>query len=179
MKKIYHPELGELELKRKKGRKNISIQYKYAEGKFFVSMPYNCPFNVAIGFANSRIDWMIQTKRKSSNLIIARNLGEISKNMAYDSFITIANTISSRTGLKYKALKVRKMNTLWGSCSVDNTINLNLYLANLPSNLQYYVVLHELCHTIEKNHSKRFWNLMNSLWSESTKMDRELSGYVP
>lgn len=179
MKKIYHPEIGELELKRKKGRKNISIQYKYAEGKFSVSMPYNCPVNVAIGFANSRIDWMLQTKIKSSNLIIARNLGEISKITAYECFKSVADTICTTTGLKYNRLKVRKMNTLWGSCSVDNTINLNLYLANLPTNLQYYVILHELCHTIEKNHSKNFWNLMNSYWNESFKMDKELSKYVP
>ena len=179
MKKIFHPELGELELKRKKGRKSISIQYKYAEGKFSVSFPYNCPINIAIGFANSRIDWMRKTKLKSQEKIIARNIADVNKKSAIEKFKEIANIICSTTGLSYTRLKVRKMKTLWGSCSVDNIINLNLYLANLPSDLQYYVILHELCHTIEKNHSKRFWALMNKYWKESLKMDKELERYVP
>ena len=176
---VYHPELGELELNRKKGRKNISIQYKFAEGKFSVSFPYNCPVSVAISFANSRIDWMLKTKNKSASKIIARHLGEINKDDALNRFTDIAENICKTTLLSYRNLKVRKMKTLWGSCSADNSINLNLYLANLPEDLQYYVILHELCHTVEKNHSKRFWNLLSSFWGEALKMDKELSKYVP
>ena len=89
MKIIYHPEIGELELNRKKGRKNISLQYKYAEGRFTISYPYNCPIKIAIQFANSRIDWMRKTKSKSSNRIVARNLGSINRTYALEKFKNI------------------------------------------------------------------------------------------
>ncbi len=179
MKFIYHPEIGELELNRKKGRKNISIQYKYAEGKFSISYPYNCPIKVAIQFANSRIDWMRKTKSKSSEKIVARNLGIINRKLALERFKNLAEEICATTGLNYKEIKIRKMKSIWGSCSIDNKICLNLYLANLPSQLQYYVVLHELCHTIEKNHSKNFWNLVSRYWSNAITLDKELRRYVP
>jgi len=71
------------------------------------------------------------------------------------------------------------MKSLWGSCSHDNRICLNEYLANLPLKFQYYVVLHELCHTIVKNHSKKFWDLVSYYWKDSLLLDKELKKYVP
>jgi predicted metal-dependent hydrolase len=179
MKIFYHPELGELELNRKKGRKNISLQYKYAEGKFRVSFPYNCPVNVAIKFANDKLEWMKKTKSKSSGKIIARNLGKVNRKIALETFTNLAKEICNTTGMNYKEIKIRKMKSLWGSCSHDNRICLNEYLANLPLNIQYYVVLHELCHTIVKDHSKKFWELVSYYWKDSLLLDKELKKYVP
>ncbi len=131
MKKFYHPELGELELNRKKGRKNISLQYKYAEGKFRVSFPYNCPVNVAIKFANDKLEWMKKTKSKSSGKIIARKIGIVNRKLALESFINLANEICSTTGMNYKEIKIRKMKSLWAIIdptpkTVDSLMRLDL-----------------------------------------------------
>jgi len=63
----------------------------------------------------------------------------------------------------YKQVFVKSLKSRWGSCSSVNNINLNLQLMRLPDYLIDYVVLHELCHTVEKNHGPGFWRLMDKV----------------
>ena len=71
--------------------------------------------------------------------------------------------LAERTGFKYKRCTVRDVSSRWGSCSTSGTISLNIRLVMLPSRLVDYVLLHELCHTVEMNHSDRFWALMDKV----------------
>jgi hypothetical protein len=84
-------------------------------------------------------------------------------------------------GFKYKDIRFKNARTRWGSCSHDNNLNFNIQLMMLPGYLIDYVILHELCHTIEKNHSRRFWSLMDRILGfengESKKLDGELKKY--
>jgi predicted metal-dependent hydrolase len=64
-------------------------------------------------------------------------------------------------GVGQPPLKLRLMRTRWGSCSSKGNITLNLKLIQTPEPLIRYVILHELCHLIEFNHSPRFWALMD------------------
>ncbi|MCK5169492.1 MAG: M48 family metallopeptidase, partial [Bacteroidales bacterium] len=51
---------------------------------------------------------------------------------------------------------------------------LNLHLLRLPSHLIDYVIIHELCHTVEKNHGPRFWKLLDSILGDAKKISKEL-----
>lgn len=71
--------------------------------------------------------------------------------------------LSKQCGLSYTSVKINSSQGRWGSCSGRKDINLSYYLVLLPSHLIDYVLLHELCHTREMNHSERFWALLNQL----------------
>ncbi len=81
-------------------------------------------------------------------------------------------------GFNYTDVKVKNVRSKWGSCSYDNKIVLSLHLMRVPKHLQDYVLLHELCHTVEKNHQASFWNLMNRVTNGQAKaLDKEIKSY--
>ncbi|MGB1127490.1 MAG: M48 family metallopeptidase [Opitutales bacterium] len=68
---------------------------------------------------------------------------------------------AKRLGLSYAKLSVRDQLSRWGSCSSGRGISLNWRLVLLSPELQDYVILHELAHLTEMNHSQRFWALLD------------------
>ncbi len=66
-------------------------------------------------------------------------------------------SLSAETGLRFNRLTIKSQRTRWGSCSVNRVISLNCKLLFLSADLVRYVLIHELCHTLEHNHSSRFW----------------------
>ncbi|MCW3787111.1 M48 family metallopeptidase [Plebeiibacterium sediminum] len=81
-------------------------------------------------------------------------------------------------GFHYNRVFIKNLKSRWGSCSHVNNINLNLHLMRLPDHLIDSVLLHELCHTVEKNHGPGFWGLMNKVTDGKAKMlDKEMKNY--
>lgn len=87
--------------------------------------------------------------------------------------------LAERYGFRYRSCTVRDVHSRWGSCSTMGNINLSIYLMLLPERLTDYVILHELCHTVEMNHSERFWELLGQCTAPSgTKsLRKELKGF--
>ncbi|QLQ30273.1 MAG: M48 family metallopeptidase [Candidatus Thiothrix singaporensis] len=67
---------------------------------------------------------------------------------------------AQETGLPYSHYRVKGQQSRWGSCSTLGNINLNYKLMLLPAEWVRYTLIHELCHTVEMNHSRRFWALV-------------------
>ncbi len=77
-------------------------------------------------------------------------------------------------GFSYRAITIRNQRTCWGSCSRKKTLSFNYKLIFLPARVQEYVVVHELCHLREMNHSPKFWTLVSQIIPDYTERRREL-----
>lgn len=79
-------------------------------------------------------------------------------------------------GFSYKRIFIKNQKSCWGSCSEHGNLNFNYKLLFLPPHLADYVIIHELCHLAELNHSPRFWSLVAEVCPEYKKHRRELRG---
>ncbi|MBP2133779.1 putative metal-dependent hydrolase [Methanomicrobium sp. W14] len=85
--------------------------------------------------------------------------------------------VSARMEVKYSGFGIRRQKSRWASCSSSGSLNFNLRIAALPDYLREYIVVHELAHIIEHNHSKAFWRVVEMFCPEYRKYRKELSGY--
>ncbi|WP_347157351.1 M48 family metallopeptidase [Pontibacter chitinilyticus] len=84
---------------------------------------------------------------------------------------------ADKFGFKYGNVFIKNAKSRWGSCSHTNNINLNLHLMRLPDALCDYVILHELAHTVEKNHGPHFWDLLDKISGDARGLDKKLKAY--
>jgi len=79
------------------------------------------------------------------------------KTMALE-YITIRVEYYARiAGLKYRSIRINSATTRWGSCGYQDTLNFTWRLIMAPARVVDYVVVHELMHLKQKNHSRHFW----------------------
>jgi len=82
--------------------------------------------------------------------------------------------VGKEYGFVYNRGAIRSQRTRWGSCSTKKNINLNRTLLFLRPELVEYLMIHELCHTVEMNHSKSFWELVGRHCQDYRVLDKEL-----
>lgn len=74
-----------------------------------------------------------------------------------------ADYYAQQLGVTYERIRIAEQKTRWGSCSSKGTLSFNWKLMLAPPKVLDYVVIHELCHLIEMNHSSRFWRLVEEI----------------
>jgi len=65
-----------------------------------------------------------------------------------------------QTGLQSSGARIRHFESRWASCNTHNVLEFHPRVMELATTVQDYVIVHELCHTVEKNHTKAFWSLV-------------------
>ena len=75
-------------------------------------------------------------------------------------FSEMLEGLAEHHGFHFNKLSIRSQKTRWGSCASNKNISLNSKLLLMPEHIVKYVMIHELCHTIEMNHSAKFWDLV-------------------
>ena len=85
--------------------------------------------------------------------------------------------LAGKYGFSYRKVFIKNAKTLWGSCSSKNNINLNLHLMRLPEKLQDYIIIHELTHTVHRNHGVKFWKQLDFYLGDARLLAKELKKY--
>ncbi|WP_455714981.1 M48 family metallopeptidase [Anaerosporobacter sp.] len=76
------------------------------------------------------------------------------------------NQYAKAMGVTYGRISIRSQKSRWGSCSSSGNLNFNWHLVMMPNKILDYVVIHELAHRIEMNHSKEFWDNVSKVCPE-------------
>ena len=95
-----------------------------------------------------------------SKFMSQEDILEFYKEKAPEVITPLVEKHSKRMNLFPSSLKYRNNKSRWGSCSYKNAVNLNINLLKFPLEVIEYVIIHELSHIEHKNHSKKFWNLV-------------------
>ena len=93
------------------------------------------------------------------------------------AFVLRVEEISRQTGLKFNGLAIKSYKSRWGCCDGGNNLAFNYKLFMLPNRIQYYIIVHELCHTVQHNHSEKFWRLVEKFVPDYKKLKKDLRGY--
>ena len=123
-----------------KSSSSNNVQIEFYGQEFNIFLPYRLieDSNELIRFA--LIDWM---KKQALN--------------AVESYVDLH---AKKYKLYPRYIRIKTQKSRWGSCGIHNDINLNWLLILAPSEVLEYVVVHELCHIKERNHSVKFWRLV-------------------
>ena len=142
-------------LQKVKTRKVHSKTYQEEEEFLYLGDKYKLHIGdfKEISFNNSSLNFpsfmIFRAKKELTNWYIKEAKKLITAQVAY---------MSKKMNLKYNSLRFSDTSSKWGSCFPDNSLQFNWRLIMVPLMVLNYVVIHELAHTIEKNHGKRFWS---------------------
>ena len=143
----------------KSDRKTIAIQIK-PDGQVVVRCPKRMRIEEARRFAESKADWIEKHLAKRPPRDVAKYTSKEIKQLREQARKLIAERVkhfAPIVGVTYGQIAIRTQHTRWGSCSSKGNLNFNCLLALVPPEVLDYVVVHELCHLKEMNHSAAFY----------------------
>ena len=141
-------------------RRTVAIQIT-PEGQVLVRCPSRMSNREVRAFVESRRDWIEAHLAKiSAHPAQPKLTAEELRDLAQQAAKLLPERsayFAPKVGVTYGRITIRAQRTRWGSCSGKGNLNFNCLLMLAPAEVQDYVVVHELCHRKEMNHSARFW----------------------
>ena len=141
-------------------RKTISLQIT-PTGEVIVRCPTRYPVREVEKFVESKRNWLqkhlVQIEKHADAEPFTRAEIEALADRALKTIPERVRYFAPIVGVSYGRITIRNQRTRWGSCSAKGNLNFNCLLMLCPTEVLDYVVVHELCHRKELNHSAAFW----------------------
>lgn len=138
----------------------------HADGRVVVTAPKRVAVREIDRFVAEKQEWIVEAQKKVAgkrqSILHAATAAEYKKYKQAAMALAAKRLqhFNAHYGFTYRRLTIRNSKTRWGSCSRQGGISFSYTIALLPPALADYLVVHELCHTKEFNHSPRFWKLV-------------------
>ena len=146
-------------------RKTLAVQIR-ADGTVIARAPLRMPKDRILCFLSEKASWIRMQQGRMQERENMRQQARIHLDAAQEKELRerAKSVLAQRTayfarqiGVTYGRITVRDQKTRWGSCSQTGNLNFNFRLILAPSEMLDYVVVHELCHRRQMNHSTQFW----------------------
>jgi hypothetical protein len=149
------------------------------DASLVVSVPWRLSEEIAMKFVREKADWILKKidhfKNKESSLPPATRKDYLKhKELAREIAKKKLEYFNQFYGFSVGKISIRNQKTRWGSCSKDGNLSFSYRIIYLPEKLSDYIVVHELCHIGQFNHSKNFWALVEKMVPEYKKIRKEI-----
>jgi predicted metal-dependent hydrolase len=177
---ILNGELFEYELNESKRASKMKLSV-FPGGILRVTIPKGFPRELAERFMRKKSAWItakigIMKKRNHDPVFHRFSKKEYQKNKN-QALALVKNKLEEFNriyGFEYNKITIRNSRSRWGSCSAKKNLNFNYKILFLPEELLDYIVIHELCHLGEMNHSRRFWDLVGKTIPNYREMRKKM-----
>ncbi len=150
-------------------------------GSVVVTVPNGVGMEAAEQFVAQKAHWLkravARMEKVSPRIALPRSFYKQKRTEAERLIRGRLSELNLAYGFSYRAITVRNQKTRWGSCSRRGNLSFNYRLVLLPQQLVDYVLVHELCHLREFNHSRRFWELVGRSIPDHVIRRRQLRRY--
>ena len=162
-------------------RKSLSIEVN-SDARVIVRAPYKVSEVFIAKFVEEKSNWInraickIRERQKNMDKVNPLSREEIDE-LADRALKIIPEKVkhyANIMGVSYNRITIRNQKTRWGSCSFDNNLNFNYNVITKNLDVIDYLVVHELTHTLIKNHSKIFWDKVKSVIGDYRILRKEL-----
>jgi len=166
-------------LKRQRGIKSIRLAI-YPDGNFVVTAPRWYPLYIINRFVGEKSGWIVDKLKNIDFADISRKKKEeaaryrAAKASALLSVRRRVAFFNRHYNFLCNKITVKNQKTCWGSASSGKNLNFNYKIIDLPEELQDYIIVHELCHLKELNHSQKFWELVGETTPDYKELRKKL-----
>jgi predicted metal-dependent hydrolase len=153
----------------------------YCDGSVVVTTPHWMGQILAERFIREKAGWLARKiaffKERKTLIVKKGTRGEYLKHKENTRALVKERLeyFNSFYGFNFKTINIKNQKTRWGSCSKKGNLNFNYKLALLAPHLADYIIVHELCHLAEFNHSRKFWDLVAKTIPEHKRLRKELN----
>jgi predicted metal-dependent hydrolase len=152
----------------------------YCDGSVVVTMPHNLRESIVERFIEKKTEWLFSKinffKQFKGQPIAPHGRRDYlkHKDMAHLLAKEKVSHFNEFYGYKINKINIKNQKTRWGSCSKNGNLNFNYKILFLPEIQRDYIIVHELCHLKEFNHSRYFWSLVAQTFPQWRAAKKEL-----
>ena len=160
-----HNRVVDYTIRRSKKAKRLRLAV-YGDGNLIVTIPRIFPSFLIDKYIVAKSQWIIskfdffEKLNKKKKILFTVDSYNDNKLKALDIITKRIVVLNKNHKYEFNKVTIKNQKTCWGSCSLKKNLNFNYKVIFLPPKIRDYIIIHELCHLKEFNHSQKFWKLV-------------------